>query len=264
MSQSEQFNLKWNDFQINVTSSYMELREDLMFADVTLACEGNQHIEAHKIILASASKVLKDILVGNKHMKPLLYMRGISFKDMLSVVDFIYHGQVNIDQEDLNDFLALAEDLQLKGLSGSKEFMDEKTPINETSKRQTKHTLDSQFVQPEKTEILESNLNEGKIIIPIDNSVGIFEDSIPSYSFKEDINQELNQTIKSMLRKVEGIWTCNVCGKTDNKNLLFNIKRHIEVHIEGISLPCGHCGKVFKSRHNLQNHIYRHNSEKPI
>ena len=117
MSQSEQFNLKWNDFQINVTSSYMELREDLMFADVTLVCEGNQHIEAHKIILASASKVLKDILVGNKHMKPLLYMRGISFKDMLSVVDFIYHGQVNIDQEDLNDFLALAEDLQLKGLS---------------------------------------------------------------------------------------------------------------------------------------------------
>ena len=254
---------KWNDFQTNITSSYKELRQDLVFADVTLACEGNQQIDAHKVILASASKVIKGILVGNKHVKPLLYMRGISFKDMLSVVDFIYHGEVNIDQEDLNDFLALAEDLQLKGLSGSKEFLDE-TPVKERSKWQTEHTVDSQLLQPTETESQESNTCAEKVMIPVHNTVSTFEETKPSVLFKEGVNDELNKTINSMLHKVEGIWTCNVCGKTDNRNLLFNIKRHIEVHIEGISLPCSHCKKVFKSRSNLQNHIYRNHSSKPV
>ena len=36
-------------------------------------------------------------------------------------MDFIYQGEVNIKQEDQDGFLALAEDLQLKGLSGTKE-----------------------------------------------------------------------------------------------------------------------------------------------
>ena len=35
---------------------------------------------------------------------------------MRSIVDFIYHGEVNVYQEDLKDFLEVSEELQLKGL----------------------------------------------------------------------------------------------------------------------------------------------------
>ena len=48
-------------------------------------------------------------------------MRGIKSKDIVAILDFIYHGEANIYQEDLNEFLALAEELQLKGLAGSEE-----------------------------------------------------------------------------------------------------------------------------------------------
>ena len=45
-------------------------------------------------------------------------MKGIESKYIAAVVDFIYHGEVNIAQEDLAHFLAIAEDLELKGLRG--------------------------------------------------------------------------------------------------------------------------------------------------
>ncbi len=35
--------------------------------------------------------------------------------DLQSVVSFMYQGEVNIDRQQLSSFLALAEDLQVKG-----------------------------------------------------------------------------------------------------------------------------------------------------
>ena len=36
----------------------------------------------------------------------------------MSILDFLYFGEANVFQEDLNSFLAIAEEIQLKGLSG--------------------------------------------------------------------------------------------------------------------------------------------------
>jgi hypothetical protein len=57
-----------------------------------------------------------NILTRAKHNHPLIYLRGIMSKDLAAVLDFMYHGQVNVYQEDLTAFLALAQELQLKGL----------------------------------------------------------------------------------------------------------------------------------------------------
>ena len=48
----------------------------------------------------------------------MIYMRGVRAKDLVAIMDFIYQGETNIYQEDLDGFLALAEELQLKGLTG--------------------------------------------------------------------------------------------------------------------------------------------------
>ena len=87
--------------------------------DVTLVCEEDQEIEAHKIILTACSPIFSKILKRSKHSHPIIYMRGLKAKELFAVVDFIYHGEANIYQEDLDEFLALAEELQLKGLVGS-------------------------------------------------------------------------------------------------------------------------------------------------
>ena len=48
----EKLRLQWNDFQDNIRTTFGNLREDNDFADVTLACEDGQQVEAHKVILA--------------------------------------------------------------------------------------------------------------------------------------------------------------------------------------------------------------------
>ena len=46
-------------------------------------------------------------------------MRGIKGKQLEEVANFLYNGEVNIDEDDIDDFLQ-AEELQLKGLVGLK------------------------------------------------------------------------------------------------------------------------------------------------
>merc|ERR1712150_428199 len=116
---NEKLCLKWNDFQANVSSAFGTLREDREFADVSLACEDGQQVEAHKVILASSSPFFLNLLRRNKHPHPLIYMKGLKSEDLVAMIDFLYFGEANVYQENLDSFLAVAEELQLKGLMGS-------------------------------------------------------------------------------------------------------------------------------------------------
>jgi len=113
---SEKFCLRWNDFETNISSAFRELRDDKDFFDVTLACDDEQ-IQAHKVILSACSPFFRNVLRRNPHQNPLLYLKGVKYTDLQSVLNFMYHGEVNVAQEELNSFLAVAEDLRVKGLT---------------------------------------------------------------------------------------------------------------------------------------------------
>jgi len=113
---SEKFCLRWNDFENNISSAFRELRDDKDFFDVTLACDDEQ-IQAHKVILSACSPFFRNVLRRNPHQHPLLYLKGVKYTDLQSVLNFMYHGEVNVAQEELNSFLAVAEDLRVKGLT---------------------------------------------------------------------------------------------------------------------------------------------------
>ena len=127
----EKICLKLNDFQNNVYSVFASLRQDRDFADVTLACEDGQQIDAHKVILAASSPVFQSMLKRNKHSHPLIYMKGLRSEDLRAMIDFLYLGEADIFQENLVSFLAIAEDLKLSGLTGLT------GSIEEVGKRQT-------------------------------------------------------------------------------------------------------------------------------
>jgi len=118
MVSSEKFCLRWNDFESNISVAFREIREEKDFFDCTLSC-GSRQIQAHKLILSACSPFFRTILRQNPHQHPLLYLKGVEFTDLQSVLNFMYHGEVNVAQEELNSFLAVAEDLQVKGLTQS-------------------------------------------------------------------------------------------------------------------------------------------------
>ena len=70
------------------------------------------------MILAACSPLFRKILAHQKNQQnPLLYLKGIRLKELQAVLNFMYHGEVNVAQDSLNNFLAVAEELAVKGLT---------------------------------------------------------------------------------------------------------------------------------------------------
>ena len=57
---SDQFCLKWNNYQSNIVVALGNLKLDEDFVDVTLACEGRT-IKAHRVVLSACSSYFKHI-----------------------------------------------------------------------------------------------------------------------------------------------------------------------------------------------------------
>jgi len=120
MATNEKYCLRWNDFESNISTAFRELREEKDFFDVTLACDDKQ-VQAHKVILSACSPFFRSVLRRNPHQHPLLYLRGVKYNELVNVLNFMYQGEVNIAQEELTEFLSVADDLRVKGLAqGSK------------------------------------------------------------------------------------------------------------------------------------------------
>ena len=92
---AEKLFLQWNDFRDNVSSAFKDLRDDKEFTNVTLACEDGQQVEVHKVVLIASSPFFLNLLKKNKHPHPLVFMKGVQYDDLVSMVDFLYNGEAN-------------------------------------------------------------------------------------------------------------------------------------------------------------------------
>merc|ERR1712179_777898 len=92
MGTNEKFCLRWNDFEVNISSAFKDLRDDKDFFDVTLACDDEQ-IQAHKVILSACSPFFRGVLRRNPHQHPLLYLKGVKYQELQSVLCFMYKGR---------------------------------------------------------------------------------------------------------------------------------------------------------------------------
>jgi len=263
---SEKLCLKWNDFKKNVCTSFGTLRDDKDFSDVTLACEDGKQMEAHKVILAASSPFFQNLLRQNKHPHPLIYMRGIKSEDLMAIVDFLYYGEANVYQENIDAFLAIAEELNLKGLTRNTNDSMEEPP--ETKKaphvenKAKKNITRTKFQSPK----LEPILNTTELIIetdPTETALTTLDESLTTNTITNI--QELDQAVKSMMAKSQSSLSnvsnskasqCTVCGKEGWPG---SIKDHIEAnHLEGVSIPCDFCEKTFRSRAGLRQHNSKH------
>ena len=258
---SKKLCLQWNDFKENVNSAFGRLREDKEFIDVSLVCEDDQVIYAHKVILTSSSPFFEKILKKTKHHHPLIYLKGFQSSDFASILDFLYFGEANVYEEDLDSFLAIAEEIQLKGLTG-----------------QTSSDLGESLDQPKESEVIKSKESPTESIKPNSHMIPYKTDlektskasSIPNPSTGTNLH-ELDEKVKSMMARGQKMIPdgkrpdgtikqaisriCNVCGK---EGLFKNIKQHIEAnHLEGISILCDSCDIVLSSRASLANHKSR-------
>uniref|UniRef100_A0A8D9BL35 Protein tramtrack, alpha isoform n=1 Tax=Cacopsylla melanoneura TaxID=428564 RepID=A0A8D9BL35_9HEMI len=113
---TQRFCLRWNNHQSNLLSVFDQLLHDESFVDVTLAVDG-RYLKAHKIVLSACSPYFQALFVGHPDRHPIVILKDIPYVDMRSLLDFMYRGEVSVDQDRLTLFLKVAESLRIKGLT---------------------------------------------------------------------------------------------------------------------------------------------------
>ena len=251
--EKEVLSLKWNNFQDNIQSTFRDLREDHDFADVTLVCtDSGQQIKAHKIVLAASSPFFLSLFKTNLHPHPLIYLHGIKASNLVAILDFLYHGEANVCQENLDGFLGLAEELELKGLQRATEADDES--VNSKENKFKEEIPDETLVEQN-----DFTVEQNEIFPKLEKQLDPSPMSLVKFSENILDLKQLDEQIFSMMgvSEVNEIRNrkariCQVCGKEGDMS---SIKRHIEVHhITGVTHSCDMCGKSFKTRTPLVHH----------
>ncbi|CAB3231362.1 unnamed protein product [Arctia plantaginis] len=122
---TQRFCLRWNNHQSNMLSVFDQLLHAETFTDVTLAVDG-QLLKAHKMVLSACSPYFQALFVNHQEKHPIVILKDVPYADMKSLLDFMYRGEVSVDQERLTAFLKVAESLRIKGLT---EVNEEKCDI---------------------------------------------------------------------------------------------------------------------------------------
>ena len=169
----------------------------------------------------------------------------------MAIVDFLYFGEAKVNQESLDVFLGLAEELKLKGLSGGRDTHERE----ETKPLPTEMKLE----QGRSQEDLTSNSQRPP------NGYNANSKSVSATTALVSVeSDQIDEEIKSMMTykgaaggQTLSTWVCNVCGKEDKHKS--NMKTHIEAnHItSNISYSCDICGKVSRSKTGLRFHKAR-------
>jgi len=289
MASSEKFCLRWNDFESNINTAFRELREDKDFFDVTLACDDDQ-LQAHKVILSACSPFFRTILKRNIHEHPLLYLKGVKYTDLTAVLNFMYHGEVNVAQEDLNSFLAIAEDLKVKGLTQNK---SEENSREQVVKKQTRNPPDRsvsdknpslsnrqcvsdqsitpatsfqaddeiQEILPVKTEPAPHHVevgnhaeqDQGEVVDhSLDNSIAMYEENYAEYGHYEEGGDAMMTVHDSAGNRAGGGQTNPSPQERDNMFLV-----HMTMVMDGEvkKWQCVLCGKMAKLKGDILDHV---------
>ena len=292
MTKPDHFCLKWNDFSDHLHTTFTGLlssSQTPLFSDVTLACDDGKQLLAHRLVLAGCSSVLKSILTStaapnNQHC-PLLYLRGVSKEDLTALLTFMYQGEVSLPQEQLNSFLAVAEDLQVKGLvensKPGKASLDAKcysklshrsnevvTAPQHKKVRVNPEKNDScgiretsvKFEHPTFTNVMETN-SASHVLEPDPYSKYAIAkvddegyDNLDSYGDGDLIQDHLSASTPSFSERTwpdgRTEWTCSLCAKVFHHP--GSTSQHIAVH-QGRT-TCNECGKIFNRVSDMRTH----------
>ena len=176
-------------------------------------------------------------------------MRAVKSDDLQAILDFVYFGQTSVYQDNLESFLAVAEELQLRGLMGKEESAFEDSQIDDL--KIPLPTLDEPACKQEKDI---SNQQHP----PSSTKLGEAKETVRA---RKEISEGLREMERQTHLKMEKtsrttlsgpIYKCKACGK-EGRNA--QLKAHIQAnHLEGFSIPCNFCEKTFRSKCSLKGH----------
>jgi len=266
-----------NDYKTKSVRYLRQLWEEQEFTDVTLVTSDNKQIHSHKFIIYQSSKLFQAILENSRDKNPLLYLMGVDSSLLEKLLEYIYLGECELEDEQLLEFLELGKTLK---------FFDEEKS-NDTVRHLKEQPVAVQFnvvdqIGTEKQDD-EKILNETETNLSLNRPPEI-QTVIKNIAERPDITQEVDEN-KSTQRTETEIISCSKCdfqtdtqaSMEDHKNIHLgkmyicdncpyqsdvkeNLRKHFTIHL--IKQRCTFCEYATSHKTRLQEHVdKRHNNE---
>ena len=231
MSHQEKYTLTWHTYPDHLRDIMKDMMTSDSFTDVTLISDDKKQIKAHRNILSACSPVFKNILeMNSQNNHPIIYLRGIQYSEIESILQFIYLGEAKLFQERVDEFCLVAKNLEIRELRN----WDDDDDINVEQNTRNEGNVNGENFQAEQNTINEMNVDtEGHA--------------------STEINTVLHQVRRKEIALIGSKFKCPECENSyaDRRG----VNRHIKAVHEGIKFTCNQCDRQFSHPINLTSHI---------
>ena len=207
---------------------FRNLGEEGTFSDVILVSSDDQkQIPAHKVVLSACSPVLKSLLVNNPHSHPLVYLRRIKQTELQAILKFMYFGETQILENRIEEFMSVANDLQVKD-------------ICQEQAKQSESTEKPEYFEERE---LEPEINKNKIA------------NIESTLIDEDLRTFINEDMRKVVNNdKEG--KKYICDKCEERFMYsWHLKSHKQSEHMFERFICNQCNSSFNQTWALTRHM---------
>ena len=225
----ESLNIAWKEYYSTVSKSFSQLRDEHFLHDVTLVSDDCTPIPAHKFVLAACSEYFTNVFKLTDKTQPFLCLEGVNTEELKSVLDYVYDGEVKIQQTSIQRFMIIAQRLKLVGLQMESSF-DKK----DETKLAIKTEVDTDILEDEGPLMLTKETVE-----ELPKKDGDFDDSwVPINDLEKTAKENKDQALKIACPNEQ-------IEKSDNK----------ENTQQALKYPCLKCGKEYTSMYSLRYHM---------
>ena len=218
-----------------------DLQETECLSDVTLVCNDETKIKAHKFVLIGSSPVMRSMLLQSSQRDTIVYLRGVDKSELDWLLQFMYLGQTQVPQTKLQSFLELAKELKMKGIHDEDNGKTAETEANKVF----------EAVVP---------INNYKMTCEERNMVGVSQ-NLQEEKRENIVIPDLENGQQPSKQEVVR-FPCEYCNHQSESESTLNI--HIQKEHEGVRYPCDHCTHQAKSKRNLIDHKATKHKVDPI
>ena len=206
-----------------------DLQETECLSDVTLVCNDDTRIKAHKFVLIGSSPVLRKMLLHSSHQDTFVYLRGVERSELEWALQFMYLGQTQVPKTHLQSFINLARDLQMKGIHDEEDIVTN-AKLNEVEVNNVAKAMDTGGTDNDDMPSKQENLTEEV----------------------KDISEGKTFKVKAKSDFVRFHLRCHLCPFVAKNNS--HLLEHIESVHEGVRYPCDLCDYKANRQQNLKDH----------
>ena len=270
----EKYTLNWHAFTDHLRLMFKDLYDERKHSDVTLVCDDQTQLQAHKIVLRACSPVFQKIIDNNPNQHSLIYLRGIQSYEMESLLQFMYLGEGKLYYERMGEFINVAKDLQIKEISKGAKIPTEEEDINvesvvndektESKEDYQRQTSENKVRQRKPRNQISSDAKSiecpdcGKVFTQRGHMVTHYRSKHIGLKYpchQCDYRATQQSSLQThVLSKHDGIrYPCNQCDYKATQQA--NLQTHIQSLHEGIKHPCNQCDYKATQQSNLKRHI---------